>query len=155
VLGDPTEAARDADTLALLNYGLAQLKRLTPVRKGERLGAAKVRYRESDRVPLVAARSVRAVVRRGRRAQVTMDVPEVVGGPMPAGARVGTAVVRVGGRTVARVPVVTGAKVPEVGILERVFGGAGGVLVVALVVVGAATGSLLLAMVRRRRRQHA
>ena len=155
VLGDPTEAARDADTLALLNYGLAQLKRLTPVRKGERLGAAQVRYRESDRVPLVAARSVRAVVRRGRRAQVTMDVPEVVGGPMPAGARVGTAVVRVGGRTVARVPVVTGAKVPEVGILERVFGGAGGVLVVALVVVGAATGSLLLAMVRRRRRQHA
>jgi hypothetical protein len=53
------------------------------------------------------------------------------------------------------VPVLTGAKVPGVGMVERVFGGAGGVLVVALVVLGAATGSLLLAMVRRRGRQHA
>jgi D-alanyl-D-alanine carboxypeptidase (penicillin-binding protein 5/6) len=156
VLGDPTEAARDADTLALLDYGLAQLKRVTAVRRGERLGTAKVRYRESDTIPLVAGESVREVVRRGQRPRVSVDAPDVVGGPKPAGARVGTAIVRVDGRTVARVPVRTGAKVPAVGFVERVFGGVG--TLTAIVIVTAltvATGSLLLAMARRRRRQHA
>jgi len=156
VLGDPTEAARDADTLALLDYGLAQLKRVTAVRRGERLGTAKVRYRESDTIPLVAGESVREVVRRGQRPRVSVDAPAVLRGPKPAGARVGTAIVRVDGRTVARVPVRTGAKVPAVGFVERVFGGVGTLTaIVILTVLVVATGSLLLAMARRRRRQHA
>ena len=156
VLGAPTEAARDADTLALLEYGLAQLKRVTAVRRGERLGTAKVRYRESDTIPLVAGESVREVVRRGQRPRVSVDAPAVLRGPKPAGARVGTAIVRVDGRTVARVPVRTGAKVPAVGFVERVFGGVGTLTaIVILTVLVVATGSLLLAMARRRRRQHA
>jgi D-alanyl-D-alanine carboxypeptidase (penicillin-binding protein 5/6) len=156
VLGDPTEAARDADTLALLDYGLAQLKRVTAVRRGERLGTAKVRYRESDTIPLVAGESVREVVRRGQHPRVSVDAPAVLRGPKPAGARVGTAAVRVDGRTVARVPVRTGAKVPAVGFVERVFGGVGTLTaIVILTVLVVATGSLLLAMARRRRRQHA
>jgi len=153
VLGDSSEATRDTDTIALLDYGLAQLKRITPVRKDARLGAAKVRYRESDTVPLVAARSVREIVRRGQRAQVTADAPDVVEGPKAAGARVGTATVRVGGRVVARVPVVTGGPVPEVGLVERVFGGTVGLLVAVVGVLTIAIGSVLLAMARRRRRQ--
>jgi len=156
VLGEPTEAARDADTLALLDYGLAQLKRVTAVRRGERLGTAKVRYRESDTIPLVSGESVREVVRRGQRPRVSVDAPAVLRGPKPAGARVGTAIVRVDGRTVARVPVRTGAKVPAVGFVERVFGGVGTLTaIVILTVLVVATGSLLLAMARRRRRQHA
>jgi serine-type D-Ala-D-Ala carboxypeptidase (penicillin-binding protein 5/6) len=153
VLGDPSEAARDADTIALLKYGLAQLKRITPVRKDERLAAAKVRYRESDTVALVAARPVHEVVRRGQRARVTVDAPDVVEGPKAAGARVGTATVRVGGRVVARVPVVTGAPVPAVGLVERVFGGTLGLLLAVVGVLTIAIGSVLLAMARRRRRQ--
>jgi D-alanyl-D-alanine carboxypeptidase (penicillin-binding protein 5/6) len=153
VLGDPSEAARDADTLALLNYGLSQLERITPLRKGERLGMAKVRYRESDTFPLVAGRGVRAVVRRGQRARVTLDAPDVVEGPKPAGARVGTATVRVAGRVVARVPMLAGAPVPGVGFAERVFGGVGGLVGVLCGVLAVATGSVLLAMARRRRRQ--
>ena len=153
VLDDPSEAARDADTIALLNYGLAQLKRITPVRRGERLAAAKVRYRESDTVPLVAARSVREVVRRGQRARVTVDAPDVVDGPKAAGARVGTATVRVGGRVVARVAVVTGAPVPEVGLVERVFGGTVGLLLAVVGILTIALASVLVAMARRRRRQ--
>ena len=156
VLGEPIEAARDADTLALLDYGLAQLKRVTAVHRGERLGTAKVRYRESDTIPLVSGESVREVVRRGQRPRVSVDAPAVLRGPKPAGARVGTAIVRVDGRTVARVPVRTGAKVPAVGFVERVFGGVGTLIaIVILTVLVVATGSLLLAMARRRRRQHA
>ena len=153
VLGDASEAARDADTIALLDYGLAQLKRVTPVRKGERLAAARVRYRESDTVPLVAARSVREVVRRGQRARVSTDTPDVVEGPKAVGARVGTATVRVGGRVVARVPVIAGAPVPEVGLVERVVGGTLGLLLAVVIVLTIAIGSVLLAMARRRRRQ--
>ncbi|MFL5890322.1 MAG: D-alanyl-D-alanine carboxypeptidase family protein [Solirubrobacteraceae bacterium] len=153
VLGDASEAARDADTIALLDYGLAQLKRVTPVRKGERLAAAKVRYRESDTVPLVAARTVREVVRRGQRARVSADTPDVVEGPKAVGARVGTATVRVGGRVVARLPLVAGAPVPEVGLVERVVGGTLGLLLAVVVVLTVAIGSVLLAMARRRRRQ--
>jgi D-alanyl-D-alanine carboxypeptidase (penicillin-binding protein 5/6) len=153
VLDDPSEAARDADTITLLNYGLAQLCRVTPVRADERLATAKIRYRESDTVPLVAGRTVRVVVRRGQRARVTVGAPAVVGGPKPAGATVGTAVVRVDGRVVAHVPVKTGAKVPAVGLLARVFGNVGTALVVIGVMLAVVTGSLLFAMARRRRRQ--
>jgi serine-type D-Ala-D-Ala carboxypeptidase (penicillin-binding protein 5/6) len=153
VLGDASEAVRDADTIALLDYGLAQLKRVTPVRKGERLAAAKVRYRESDSVPLIAARTVHQVVRRGQRARVSLDTPDVVEGPQAVGARVGTATVRVGGRVVARVPVVAGAPVPEVGLIERVVGGTLGLLLAVVIVLTIAIGSVLLAMARRRRRQ--
>jgi hypothetical protein len=61
--------------------------------------------------------------------------------------------VRVGGRVVARVPVVTGASVPEVGLVERVFGGTLGPLLAVVIVLTIAIGSVLLAMARRRRRQ--
>src|SRR3712207_6915015 len=37
VLGEPTEAARDADTLALLRYGLNRYKRSTLVKRGATL----------------------------------------------------------------------------------------------------------------------
>jgi hypothetical protein len=115
-----------------------------------------VRYRESDTIPLVAGETVREVVRRGQRPRVSIDAPGVVGGPKPAGARVGTAVVRVDGRAVGRVPVRTGAKVPEVGFVERVFGGVGTLTaIIVLTVLAVATGSLVIAMARRRRRQHA
>ncbi len=123
------------------------------MRKGQRLGTAKVRYRETETFPLVAGETVHAVVRRGRRAQVTVDAPDVIEGPKPAGARVGTATVRVGDRIVARVPVLTGAPVPEVGLADRLFGGLGGLVVVAVGLLAVATGSVLLAMARRRRRQ--
>jgi serine-type D-Ala-D-Ala carboxypeptidase (penicillin-binding protein 5/6) len=156
VLGDPTEDARDADTLTLLDYGLSQLKRVTAVRKGERLGTAKVRYRESETIPLVAGRTVREVVRRGQRPRVAVHAPAVVGGPKAAGAPVGTALVQVEGRTVGRAPVLTGKKVPAIGFVDRVFGGVGTltVILVATVLLVVAC-SLLIAMGRRRRRQHA
>jgi serine-type D-Ala-D-Ala carboxypeptidase (penicillin-binding protein 5/6) len=153
VLGDPSEGARDTDTLALLNYGLSQLRRITPVRKGQRLGTAKVRYRESETFPLVAGSTVHAVVHRGRRARVTVDAPDVIEGPKPAGARVGTATVRAGNRIVARVPVLTGAPVPGVGVADRLFGGVAGLIIVAVGLLAVGTGSVLLAMARRRRRR--
>ena len=67
VLGDPSQAARDADTLRLLRYGLSRYHRIVPVRKGAVLGSAALKYRD-ERVDLVAARSVMRVA-RARRAR--------------------------------------------------------------------------------------
>ena len=60
VLGDPSEATRDADSLALLRYGLAQYKRVRPrgrrARRGAREGALARRAGERSR-PAAASSS--------------------------------------------------------------------------------------------------
>jgi D-alanyl-D-alanine carboxypeptidase (penicillin-binding protein 5/6) len=150
VLGDSSRAARDADTLALLRYGLEQYHVASLVRPGRVLATAAIRYRERDRVALVASRSVRRIVRRGERPTLTLHGPRRVEGPLAAGAVVGRVVVRLRGRVVARVPLVTAADVPKVGLAER----AAGLLLKpgTLAVVGALTlGTVGLAGARRRR----
>ena len=150
VLGDPSEAARDADTAALLSYGLSQLRVIRVVAAGRAVGTRPVRHRESQRVGLAPVRSVTRVVRRGRRASVRLLAPATLEGPLPAGVRVGSAVVSVGGRAVARVPVVTTGAVPSVSVLERVVGTP---LVVGTLVIATFTlaGAAVLARGKRRR----
>jgi D-alanyl-D-alanine carboxypeptidase (penicillin-binding protein 5/6) len=107
VLGDPSQAARDADTLRLLRYGLSRYHRTAPVRKGAVLGSAALKYRD-ERVDLVAARTVRRVARRGERVTTSVTgAPAEIEGPLDAGTRVGTILVRQRGRVVDRVALVT------------------------------------------------
>ena len=80
-----------------------------------------VKHREEDTVELVAARDVRRVVRRGEKPIVRIRAEDVLGGAAAAGAWAGTAVVRVDGEVVARVPVITAQAVPEVGFFERAW----------------------------------
>src|SRR5207253_5834420 len=56
VLGDPSAAARDADTLALLRFGLARYRSYTAFTAADVLATAKMRYREHDTVGIVPAR---------------------------------------------------------------------------------------------------
>ena len=119
VLGDPSEATRDADTLALLRHGLGQYRRTTLVKRGATLARADLAYRE-ERVRLVAGRGLQRVLRKGRRARVrVLGVPAELDGPLTAGARVGTVEARVGGRVVGRVPLVTATAVEEAGLSTR------------------------------------
>jgi D-alanyl-D-alanine carboxypeptidase (penicillin-binding protein 5/6) len=150
VLGEPSEQARMTDTLRLLRYGLARYARATLVRRGAPVGRAGLRHREGESVPLVAGATVRRVVRRGASPQVRLvRAPAELDGPLAAGARVGEAEVRLRGRVVQRVPVVTGAAVAEATTGQRVGGALGGAAVL-VVVVAVAVCSLLLALVRRR-----
>jgi ABC-type transport system involved in cytochrome bd biosynthesis fused ATPase/permease subunit len=48
-----------------------------------------------------------------------IGAPAELDGPLPAGTRAGTAVVRVGARVRARVPVVTAAAVPAASLTQR------------------------------------
>jgi serine-type D-Ala-D-Ala carboxypeptidase (penicillin-binding protein 5/6) len=107
VLGDPSESARDNDSLRLLRYGLSRYHRIWPVRKGTTFADAALKYRD-ERVDLVAARTVMRVARRNEKVTThVIGVPSEIEGPMAAGTRVGTILVRQRGRVVDRVALVT------------------------------------------------
>jgi D-alanyl-D-alanine carboxypeptidase (penicillin-binding protein 5/6) len=102
VLGTPSEAARDQDTLSLLRYGFSLYARRTPVKEGETLAAPAVSGRD-ETLPLVAADSVQVTARRGQSIRVEVDAPDQVEGPIPRGRELGTAVVTLEGEVVGRV----------------------------------------------------
>ena len=150
VLGDSSEAARDADTLALLLYGLGRFRSVRVMRPGQVLRSAAVKFREEDRVGLVPARALTRVLGRGERAAVAFDAPRVLEGPLAAGAPVGSVTVRVRGRVIARIPLLTAARVPEVGLGERALD-----LLLkpgTLALIGILAGAVLALVLLRRRR---
>ena len=149
VLGEPSEAARDQETLSLLRYGLRRYRNVVAVRDGQRVASAKLKYRD-EHVPLVAARTVRQVVRKGTRPTVHAEgVPAEINGPLAARARVGTVVVRANGAEVARVPLVTAHAVQEATLQDKAgsfFTKAGTLVLVAILALST------LQLVRMRRR---
>lgn len=149
VLGEPSEAARDRDTLALLRYGTARYAVVTALAKGKVLASAKLRYRD-EAVDLVAARTVRRTIRRGERTYLrVLGAPKEVDGPLDQGARLGTIEVRYRGVTVDRVPLVTSRAVSAATATQRLadFLGRPGTIVALCVLVGC---SLVLVALRRR-----
>ena len=150
VLGDPSEGARDTDSLALLRYGLGRYHVVTPVRKGRVLAHARLAHRDAQEVGLVAGADVRRTARRGERIRVRLrDAPSELDGPLEKGARVGTVVVVQRGREVARVPLVTAAGVDAATFGERLREWLD--RPATLVLLAAFAGcSLLLVLLRRR-----
>ncbi len=149
VLGDPSEAARDQDTLRLLRYATARYRVATALKKGQRFAAAKLRYRD-ETVDLVAARTVRHTIRRGEETFTRLrNVPTELDGPLDQGARVGTIDVRYRGKTVDRVPLVTARAVSEATATQRLsdFLSRFGTILALAALVGC---SLVLVLLRRR-----
>ena len=149
VLGDPSEAARDADSLALLRYGLARYHKVAGTRRGATYATAKLAHRR-QRVPLVATRTVRRTVRRGEHLTTQiLGAPPALDGPLPAGARMGTIEVRWRGRVIDRVALVTARAVARASVAQRAGGLIGHTLIVAIA-GAAALGSLQMVLLRRR-----
>ncbi|HUR85295.1 MAG TPA: D-alanyl-D-alanine carboxypeptidase family protein [Solirubrobacteraceae bacterium] len=157
VLGEPSERARDNDSLALLRYGLDSYRATTPLPEGRVLGKVALRYRGGESVDVVAGDTIRRVQRKGVRTSVTVaGLPEEVDGPLPRGSRLGTATVRAGTEVLARVPVVTAAPVAEATLgtrLDDLLGRAD--TIVALVLLLACSLPLLLLRRRALRRRRA
>jgi serine-type D-Ala-D-Ala carboxypeptidase (penicillin-binding protein 5/6) len=139
VLGEPSEAARDSDTLALLRFGLRQFRRVPALAPGRPVAHVRVKYRD-ERVPLVARRELRVTIRRGQRLARRVHAPDQVDGPLPEGRRVGTVAVVRDGRVVGRADLVTSRAVPGAGALRIVASvlGAPLTLLLLLGVLGAA-----------------
>lgn len=149
VLGDGSEAQRDADSLRLLRYGLARYQRVTPVTKGRVLASAALTYRD-EKVGLVASRTVTRVARHGERVTTqVVGAPAQIEGPLRAGARVGTILVRQRGRVVDRVALVTQRAVSAATLGQRAgdYLGRGSTRIVLSVL---AVCSVYLALRRRR-----
>jgi D-alanyl-D-alanine carboxypeptidase (penicillin-binding protein 5/6) len=117
VLGTPSEAARDADTLTLLRWGLDRFRRVRAVDPRRPLARVDVEYRD-ERATLVARRPGRVLIRDGERIARRVRAPGELEGPLPAGARVGSVTVLVDGRPVRRMALVTADEVPGAGTLR-------------------------------------
>jgi serine-type D-Ala-D-Ala carboxypeptidase (penicillin-binding protein 5/6) len=154
VLGTPSEAARNEDTLALLEEGIASFQRITAAPVGTRVGVTvPIRYRRGAELELVVGQNgERTIVPRGERHRVTIravEYPSEVAGPIVAGQELGTAEVLQDGRRIATVPLVASAEVPAAGLAQRTkswFTRPIGVVIAFAVL----SGTVLLA--RRRRR---
>ncbi|HEU4701612.1 MAG TPA: D-alanyl-D-alanine carboxypeptidase family protein [Conexibacter sp.] len=154
VLGDPSESARDADALALLKWAFASFRVATPVRRGVVYARPAVKHRPDEHVAVIAVRDARELLRRDARVRLVIDVPRELEGPLPRRAVVGSATVRADGRPIARIPLVTRERVPEVGLLEQVgraLDGPGSLVAVAALLVG--LGALLVRARGARRRE--
>ncbi|MEZ5156502.1 MAG: D-alanyl-D-alanine carboxypeptidase family protein [Solirubrobacterales bacterium] len=146
VLGASSEAARDAETERLLDYGFSLYDRERPVRRDGGEASVSVRY-EDEPLELVAKRGVGVEVREDQRVRVDAEGPEQIEGPVAAGERLGQATVTVDGRFIDRVPLVAARAVAAPSIIDR----AGGPLVVALI-AGAAIVILAFVLFLLRRR---
>lgn len=118
VIGTPTETERDLASLRLLEYGFSRYERRLPVRAGEELAEASVRYGGGE-LPLRAARTVSLGVRPDQRLSLSVRAPSELEGPIDRGAALGRAIVFVDGRRAAAVALRAGRAVPEASALDR------------------------------------
>jgi D-alanyl-D-alanine carboxypeptidase (penicillin-binding protein 5/6) len=141
VLGTPSIAVRDADSLALLRYGVAQFRRVHPVVRGRTYARAKVRYYDGRTARLVAAADAAFTARRGRAIRTRVQAPSELKGPLAAGKRVGSIQVLVRGRVVRSVALVTAGRVAGAGFVRKATAAIGGapVAVALLLLIVAAS----------------
>lgn len=119
VIGAPSDEARYTANLELLDYGFGLYRKRTPVRAGEDLADAAIRY-SGGTLPLRAARTVTVGLRRGQRPRLVVRAPAEVEGPIRRGAVLGRATVLVGGQPTGTVPLRASRAVPEAGVFDRV-----------------------------------
>jgi D-alanyl-D-alanine carboxypeptidase (penicillin-binding protein 5/6) len=117
VLGEPTESARDADTLELLRWGLRRFSRVRVLDADRALARSDIEYRD-ETARLVPRRDVVLTMRDGQRLRRQVRAPDELDGPIAAGERVGSVTVLVDGEPVRRVALVTAAEVPGAGTLR-------------------------------------
>ena len=121
VLGDPSEAARDADTVKLLRWASGLFSNRQLVGEGQRVTTVPVIDGKAERVAAVAKNDLRRVVPRGAKIEVRpVSVSAGLQAPVEAGVAVGTAAVLVNGKKVDDVALVTGGAVEHQGTLATI-----------------------------------
>jgi serine-type D-Ala-D-Ala carboxypeptidase (penicillin-binding protein 5/6) len=118
VLGTPSEAARDANTLKLLTYGFSLYHPSQEVDKGEQLADPKLDYR-GDHLPLLAQRPLAVNVREGQRVETQVSAPDEISGAVEKGETLGRATVTVDGKPAASTPLVAAEAVDAATFMNK------------------------------------
>jgi serine-type D-Ala-D-Ala carboxypeptidase (penicillin-binding protein 5/6) len=151
VLGEPSQAARDADTLALLRYGLSQFRRAKALDTERPVASASIKHRD-ERAELVPAQDFLLALRRDERVTTRVDAPEELEGELAAGTRVGRVAVLRDGKVVKRVRLVTAGEVPGAGPLRVLADELGTFLLLLVVLAAVVLVTFLAASARSRHR---
>jgi D-alanyl-D-alanine carboxypeptidase (penicillin-binding protein 5/6) len=119
VLGTASEAARNANALALLDYGFAEFHHVTAIHRAAVLARIPVTG-ERTKAVVIAATDFQDVLPRTDHVTLRIKLPRKLTGPLKADARIGTATVLVNERPAATVPLVLGRAVPAQPVLKKV-----------------------------------
>jgi serine-type D-Ala-D-Ala carboxypeptidase (penicillin-binding protein 5/6) len=152
VLGEPSETARDADTLELLTWGLKQFRPVQVLDPDRALARADIRYFD-EKARLVPRHGAVVTIRKGEHVRRRVRSREELEGPLPAGARAGLVTVLVEGQPARRVALVTAVEVPEAGTLKVLTSALGVPLTFALGLAILLAAPIALVLLRGRRRQ--
>lgn len=147
VIGAPTELARDAETVKLLEYGFSLYSKEVPIRPGKPVTEVPVKYEDED-LSVVSPRSVRIGVRSDEKLVVTPDLPGEVEGPIAKGDPIGSATVTVDGDPISTVRLLAAESVEKPGLVDKVRGNPALMLIALLIVLSAI---LCVVVVMRRR----
>src|SRR5205085_8254585 len=152
VLGTSSEAARNANTLALLDYGFERFRLVTPVRAGAVIARPAVRDQPGVHAAVIAARTFTRVVATGARVSVRVQLSHRLAGPLTRHAIVGRVLVLGDGHTIGHVPLLLArplaaapTSTPAARLITRPSS------VVSMVVLFGAAIALALAIRRRER----
>jgi serine-type D-Ala-D-Ala carboxypeptidase (penicillin-binding protein 5/6) len=148
VLGAPSESARDAGTLALLDYGFSLYRPVDEVSRGEELASPKLDYRDED-LPLIAERPLSVSVREGQRVGTRVSAPDEVSGAVERGEQLGRVTVTVDGERAASSPLVAAHAVGAATTTDKVLSTAQNpVVLIALAAIVILVGLVLMMRAR-------
>ena len=148
VIGAPTEAARNEETVRLLDWGFSLYDKEIPIKVDQPVELIPVKYEEVD-LPVEAKQRVRIGVRDGEQLEVVTDLPDEVEGPITLGQRIGTATVLLNGQPFAREPLYAGLAIEEPTLTDRLLGNP--LLIVGLLVLFLFAILAVVLLLRRRR----
>jgi D-alanyl-D-alanine carboxypeptidase (penicillin-binding protein 5/6) len=152
VLGTSSEAARDQNALALLNYGFAEFRMVKPVVAGQVLARPTVKDSPGVRATVIAGATFQRVVSRAYDVRLRVVAPAQLAGPLRRDAVVGYVGVVIGARTMARIPLLLERALPAVSTVTLVGRFIGTWIVFGLAILVAALSALVLARRRWRMR---
>lgn len=118
VLGANSEAARDAETLELFDYGFSLYQPSRPVAAGSELADPGLDYRD-ETLPLIAKRAIEISARQGQPVDTAIEAPDEISGAVAEGEELGRVVVSVDGREAASAPLVASRSVEAASSFDK------------------------------------
>jgi D-alanyl-D-alanine carboxypeptidase (penicillin-binding protein 5/6) len=117
VLGTPSQATRDQNALALLEWGFAHFSTVQLISAGTVLAQLPVKDRPGFRAAVIAGGSFSRVLANGTRIVHRLELPAQLVGPLARHAVVGTLLLLDRTRVLARIPVLLANRLPAVSAL--------------------------------------